>query len=52
MTSKLEWVRNTKSGKQGIVRARYARTTDGKLMIEVDTGLRIAYWMAGSTEAA
>ena len=52
MTAQLEWVRNTKTGKQGIVRARYARVSDGKWMIEVDLGLRIAHWLAGSTEAA
>lgn len=48
----IEWVRNTKTGKQAMVRERYARRSDGKLMIEVDTGLRIAHWLASSTEEA
>lgn len=52
MTNSLEWVRNTKTGKQGIVRARYARVSDGKRMVEVDTGLRIAHWEAANTEGA
>ena len=52
MTSQLEWVRNTKTGKQGIVVARYNRVSDGKAIVQVDLGLRVAYWLASSTEGA
>jgi hypothetical protein len=52
MTKSLEWVRNTKTGSQGIVRERYARRSDGKRMVEVDTGHRVAHWEASNTEAA
>lgn len=47
-----EWVRNVKSGKQGKVVCRYNRTNDGKAMTQVDTGLRMAYWLTESVEAA
>ena len=52
MTSNLEWARNTKTGKQGIVIARYNRTNDGKAIVQVDLGTRVAYWLASSVEGA
>jgi hypothetical protein len=47
-----EWTRNTKTGTQGIVRARYNRISDGKAMIEVDTGRGIRHWFAAHCEEA
>ncbi len=52
MTKQLTWVRNTKTGKQGIVVERYIHTRTGRAMIQVDTGLRTAYWLAAHTEEA
>lgn len=52
MTAAIEWTRNTKTGSQGIVVARYNRTTDGKAMVQVSVGTRTAYWQAAHTEAA
>lgn len=35
---------NTKTGKSGFVITRYNRISDGAAMVEVNLGLRKAYW--------
>lgn len=52
MTKSLEWVRNTKTGNQGIVVERYVHTGNGRAMIQVNVGVRTAYWLASACEAA
>lgn len=46
-----EIVRNVKTGKTGIFVERYNRTNDGKAIVQVNTGLRMAYWLASHVEA-
>ena len=52
MTKQIEWARNIKTGKQGIVVCRYNRISDGKAIVQVDTGLGMRYWLASHVEAA
>lgn len=47
-----QWTQNTKTGTQGIVIARYNRVSDGKAMIQVDTGRGIRHWFAAHCEEA
>lgn len=52
-TSKTETVINTKTGTTGFVVCRYNRTTDGKAIVQVNTGApKDAYWLASHVEAA
>lgn len=52
MTREIEWTRNTKTGSQGIVVTRYVNTRTGKAMVQVEVGVRTAYWLAAHTEEA
>ena len=52
MASKLEAVRNTKTGTEGFVVCRYNRVSDGKAIVQVNTGAaKNAYWLASHVEA-
>lgn len=49
----IEEVRNTKTGTIGLVVCRYNRRSDGKGIVEVNTGLaKHMHWLALNVEAA